>query len=442
LGTGTGLLYPDANLEPGDVEAQVTEVQLDTPSPDWRAVRLIVAIWAIWAVCLLGFQEIVSARLEPERPDFVLEWTPTETGIRRMGGRPYLAEADFNTHIAFDSEYYLSIAVVGYDDPEVPQYVPPRGAIVPLNYAFLPAYPYAMRVVAAPAAALGMEPVTAAAFAGVAVSLIAALGAMFALHYLARPHLGIDGGVRAATYLLIFPTGFFLAQVYSEAFFLAASFGALAFLADRRLVPAGLLAIVAVLTRPVGLALVAAIGVALALAIVRRRRGESEAPSLAEWAAWAFALIGPVAAYAVWATSAMGRAFELVQREYFGRELLNVEAAWNGWSNALGGFAEALPETRAYYGLEVVAIVGAVIACVWAIRRWPAASVFGLVTLGVSLASGAPQGMVRYALAVPAIFLVLARLGASPAFDRGWTIASVLLMALLAALYSVDFWVA
>ena len=257
--------------------------------------------------------------------------------MRRHGGRPYLSEPVFNTHIAFDSEYYLSIAVVGYDDTEVPQYTPPRGPMVPLNYAFMPAYPFAMRIVAAPAAALGMEPVTAAAFAGIAVSLVAALVAMLALHRLARPQLGEDGGVRAAFYLLIFPTGFFLAQVYSEAFFLAAAFGALAFLADRRPLPAGLLAIVAVLTRPVGLALVFAIGVALVLVIVRSRRGDSSAPSRTEWASWAFALIGPVVAYAVWATSAMGQAFEVVQREYFGRGLLNLDMAWDGWTNALAG---------------------------------------------------------------------------------------------------------
>ncbi len=74
----------------------------------------------------------------------------------------------------------------------------------------------------------------------------------------------------------------------------------------------------------------------------------------------------------------MGQAFEVVQREYFGRGLLNLEAAWHGWTNALSGFADALPETQVYYGLEVVAVVGAAIACVWAFRRWPAASVFGL----------------------------------------------------------------
>ena len=161
-----------------------------------------------------------------------------------------------------------------------------------------------------------------------------------------------------------------------------------------------------------------------------------------EWGSWAFALVGPVLAYGIWATSAMGEAFAVVQREYFGRELFNHEAAWNGWSTALADLGAAVPETQVYYGLEVAAVVGAVIACAWAIRRWPAAAAFGLTTIAVSLASGAPQGMVRYVLAVPPIFLGLARLGANPAFDRGWTIASVLLMALLAALYTFDFWVA
>ena len=420
----------------------MTEGDRDPRDVAWRSVRLIVAIWAIWSVSLVAYQEVVTARLEPDRPDFVLEWTESETDVDRYEGRPYLAAPEFNTHIAFDSEYYLSIAVVGYDDPDVPQYVPARGPSVPLNYAFMPAYSMAMRVVAAPAAALGMEPVTAAAFAGVAVSLLAALGAMLALFRLARPRLGEDGGVRAATYLLIFPTGFFLAQVYSEAFFLAAAFGCLAFLADRRPLPAGLLAIVAVLTRPVGLALVLSIGVALVLVIIRGRRDAVEPLSPRASASWAFALLGPVLAYAAWAVSPLGQNFEVVQREYFGRALLNLEAAWNGWTDRLSSFGDALPETQVYYGLEVVAVIGALIACAWAFRRWPAATAFGLATLAVSLASGEPQGMVRYVLAVPPIFLGLARLGASPAFDRGWTIASVMLMAFLAALYSFDFWVA
>ena len=115
-----------------------------------RSLVILAGIWVAWAVSLLAFQELAVARIHPDRPDHVLVWTPEETGVRRYGGRPYLAEDTLNAHIAFDSEYYLSIATVGYDDPEVPQYEPPTGDEVPLNYAFLPTYPLVMRVVALP----------------------------------------------------------------------------------------------------------------------------------------------------------------------------------------------------------------------------------------------------------------------------------------------------
>ncbi|HEY8170912.1 MAG TPA: mannosyltransferase family protein [Candidatus Limnocylindria bacterium] len=405
-----------------------------------HAVLVIVLIWAGWAVALLAYQEIVLARVGPERPDPVLEWTASETGLQRANGRPYLGVDTFATHIAFDSEYYLSIAAVGYDDPLVPQYAGPDGD-VPLNYAFLPGYPFAMRAVAAPLTWLGLAPAPAAAVAGVAVSLAATLVAVLALFSLARRHLAEAGGIRTAFYLLIFPTGFFLAQVYSEAFFLAASFGALAAMSERRPFVAAAFGVVAVLTRPVGVALVPAAGVALLVLLWHHRDTWREIPRT-ELIGWAVAVLAPMLTYLAWSASEMGRTFDLVQREYFSRGMLDLEASWTVWTTTLAGLGEALPETRVYYGLEVAAVVLAVVASVWAFRRWPAAAVFGLATLVIALTSGVPQGMVRYVLAVPAVFLLLARLGGHPAFDRVWTVVSLLLMALLAALYSVDFWVA
>ena len=114
---------------------------------------------------------------------------------------------------------------------------------MPLNYAFMPAYPFAMRTVAAPARVRwGCEPPTAAAIAGVAVSLGAALVAMLALFSLARPPPGRCRRRPRRVLPAHLPDRFFLAQVYSEAFFLAASFGALASMADRRPLAGGLLA--------------------------------------------------------------------------------------------------------------------------------------------------------------------------------------------------------
>jgi len=56
--------------------------------------------------------------------------------------------------------------------------------------------------------------------------------------------------------------------------------------------------------------------------------------------------------------------------------------------------------------------------------------------------SGSAQGMVRYVLVVPALFWMLARWGRNSAFDRVWSLLSILLMGLEVLLFSFDFWVA
>jgi hypothetical protein len=270
---------------------------------------------------------------------------------------------------------------------------------------------------------------------------------MLALFSLARRQLGDGGGVRAAVFLLIFPTGFFLAQVYTEGLFLGLAIGSLALTAERRPLLAGLAAVLATWTRPIGVALVLPIALALVEAWLLRRRdgGEPEdqpSRSPRELAAWAVAALAPLAAYLAWSASPLGGPFQTVQREYFGQELLAIGSSWENWMAAFGGWDEALPQTRVYYALEVGAVALAAIASAWAIRRWPGVALFSLAALVVPLTSGAPQSMVRYMLAVPAVFLLLARLGDSPAFDRAWMVASTLLMGLLVTLFTFDFWVA
>jgi hypothetical protein len=48
--------------------------------------------------------------------------------------------------------------------------------------------------------------------------------------------------------------------------------------------------------------------------------------------------------------------------------------------------------------------------------------------------------MHRYVLGAPALFLFLGRLGQKPAFDKVWTIASILLMGMMATMYMFDMW--
>jgi hypothetical protein len=48
--------------------------------------------------------------------------------------------------------------------------------------------------------------------------------------------------------------------------------------------------------------------------------------------------------------------------------------------------------------------------------------------------------MHRYVLGAPPLFLFLSRLGERPAFDRVWSVASTLVMGIMAIMYMFDFW--
>jgi hypothetical protein len=404
--------------------------------------RSIIAIWLGWLVVLLTFQAVVTDRFEIERPDRVLVWTPSDTGRHDPAQEPSLTDPFLNQQVAFDSEYYLSIALNGYEDP-LPGLMNPQdgGEPIALNHAFFPFYPLAIRVVAAPLGLLGLTDVATATLAGVIVSVLGTLAALFALRDLVRDEMGEGGALRTAFYLVAFPTGFFLAQVYAEGLFLGLSFGSLALMRRGRLGPAALLALLAVWTRGIGVVLV------LPLAWAWWRRLREPAADDAPRSRWrpvvdAICVLLPVAAYLVWRVSPWGEAFTTVEEQYFGRRLFDFGVSFASIGAAWSTIWSPLHQTALYYLLELVAVALALVASVAVVRRYPDLAAYSLAMLVIPLTSGALQSMQRYVLAVPAIFIVLGRLGRSPPFDRSWTLISVTWMALLAALYAFDFWVA
>ena len=73
-------------------------------------------------------------------------------------------------------------------------------------------------------------------------------------------------------------------------------------------------------------------------------------------------------------------------------------------------------------------------------RRHPDLAWFGLLVVLLSFTSGPAQGMHRYILAAPPVFLFRSRLGHNNAFDLSWTLASILIMGMLATLFTFDMW--
>ena len=94
----------------------------------------------------------------------------------------------------------------------------------------------------------------------------------------------------------------------------------------------------------------------------------------------------------------------------------------------------------AYYWVEWAAILLGFIACVAGFKRHRDLAWFGFLVVFLSFTSGPAQGMHRYIIAAPPVFLYLSRLGENKTFDRVWTLASILLMAMYVTLFSFDMW--
>src|SRR5574341_892801 len=238
-----------------------------------KPTRVIVFTWLAWVVIVIAFQAWGTARIVPKFPDLALDWTKEFTDTGYQLDHVYLLDPFMNNQVAWDSEYYLSIAVGGYNDPRSPhltshgvitspQGLPTTpvgsgsGTSISSNFAFLPFYPLLIRILVYALQVFGLTPIATATLSGIIISGLGTLMGMLALFDLTRASLGEDGALRAVFYLIVFPTGFFLIQVYTEGLFVGLTFGCLAMLKRKQWLAASLLGIAATLTRAVGITLI------------------------------------------------------------------------------------------------------------------------------------------------------------------------------------------
>ncbi len=417
-------------------------------------IRNLCLTWLAWVLILIGYQALVQARFQPQRPDYVLSWTSTETTPTSQNDKPYLIEPFMNAQVSWDSEYYLSIAVGGYNDPRMravsPDYTGANGLVAlksqqpgwtSMNYAFFPAYPLAIRLAALPMRLFGLNPIATATLAGVLVSALGTLLGMLCLYVLVRDELGEAGGLRAAFFLIIFPTGFFLAQVYTEGLFVGLAFSSLVMLRRKSWLWAAALSTLTIFTRPNGLAILLPLFWSLGHdAWTRWHSADPEAVPRRPWRILlnlAWGLI-PVAAFLAWKVSPPGRAFSTVQALFFGSAPFHLTSSLWAWKDSFMLLFGDNPQTRIYYAIEFAAILLALVSIGLTLRKQPDLALFGLGIIGIALTSGAPLALHRYVLAVPTVFLLLGRWGKHPVFDRTWTVLSLLVMCLLAAVFTFD----
>jgi hypothetical protein len=416
-------------------------------------------------ILVIGFQAWSTSRIDPKYPDHAQEWTTRFTEEGYQEGRVYLLEPFLNHQVAWDSEYYLAIAVGGYDDPRSPHLTPfgvsttvvdhsvvQSGSSfrtnISLSYAFFPFYPLMIRFFAYPLQILGMNPIATATLAGIVVSALGALLGMLSLYDITRDSLGEDGALRAVFYMIIFPTAFFMVQVYTEGLFVGLAFACLAMLKRKLWLYAALLGVAATITRAVGVTLI------IPMVITWLRTGEWVDIDL-EWRqifhegiplrplGRGLLAFSPLIAFGIWKFSYLGLAFDYIEANYFGRGFLSLGYAFYAWAEAFRTMLSGTnPQHTAYYLTEFLGLAIGVAACIATIRTHPEIGWFSLAVVLISWGSGPAQGIHRYILGAPAVFITLARWGKNPVFDRAWTILSIMLMGVLAMLFAFDMWVA
>ncbi len=321
----------------------------------------------------------------------------------------------------FDSGFYMDIAQHGY-----------WGANTlhgQSNWAFFPLYPILIRIVAFPLAWHS----NAYLFAGLLVTNVAAIIAIFYFYKLTARELNKQLASRAVMYLAFFPMSFFLSTVYPEALFLALSLACVYYARQRVWWLAGLLGGLASLTRPQGLLLLAVVGWEFWQVMAEQYAPIEGQPKAImsysqEWlrsrlqGIW-LALRGRVfwlgvlallqiplglALFSVYGKWKVGtfRPYEVVEKYGWGRNFIDPVSSL---FNILTQPRNASPYDWTFYGLNVVVILAFLLVLIPIFRKLPGIyGIFALVFVIMPLCTTSTQSSARFYMEVFPVYMLLA----------------------------------
>lgn len=303
----------------------------------------------------------------------------------------------------WDSGWYVDLAEAGYREP-------PTGAGQESNHAFFPLYPALIRLVVR---ATGLE----TSHAGNLVSAVAFLGALLLFADWTRRHYGEARVVPAILVLLLFPTSFFFAAVYTEALLVALSLSAVEAFERRHPLIGALAGFLAGLTRISGLVLAPY----LALVAFRAER-DAGSPRPRALGAAALAAASPLAGLGMFCLYFWKRfrdpfLFVTAQHNWSSEAksiLDGPSLIWKGVVDDIRqGHVLGAARARTLEGLYLLLFV--VLAVVLLRQRRRAEALYVFLTVAIVFASGTFESAGRYVLPAFPAFAALAGLGGIPA---------------------------
>lgn len=347
---------------------------------------------------------------------------PALVGNNRLGFSGYLLDSWYYR----DSQWFLKIVRNGYNY---------NGVGHTSAVAFFPLYPASVRLLQAITA---IDPSVVAILA----SNLAFLGAMIYLHKLCALEFGDAVARRAVFYMAIFPTAFFTFAPYSESLYLMLSIASLYYMRSERWWLAGIFGGFAASERILGVLL----ALPFAWEYARRRLVHRQTLRL-DILAGALIPAG-LLTYMIYLYGLTGDPLAFV----------HAEAGWFRVSRppweVLGTSLSDIPRSAAnhpYFQAHALIENGCVLAALLLLtagaRVLPLSfTLYGFACLAALLSapiitSDIPlQSMSRYVLILVPMFIVLAKLGRRPIFDRLYVLLSVGGLAMFTALFVNHMW--
>lgn len=369
-------------------------------------------------LCFVGWLALLSFRNLPTNPG---SWEIKPDGQIAVA-TPHLSPDTFpllNINARWDSAWYHSIAKHGYS------FVPGRQS----NTAFFPMYPMLMKAVH-----LLIPSDTDASWmlAGWIVANAALLVALTYLVLLVRIDFDHDTAARTVLYLLVFPTTLFFSAVYSESVFLAAAVGSFYHARKNQWLAAGLFGAAAALTRSPGILLAAP----LLLEYLAQRRFQ--------WRQ----IRADISALLLLPAALAGHMLYLKWRVGNIDAIQDAQRAWGGewgtlswpWKPALRFIREPFMFNEVMNFTFTALALGLVVLA--AVRLRASYAVYAAVCYWFITAWGTFESMPRYVLMIFPAFIVLARLGRNPVFDRVYLALASGLAAFFMMRFALWRWVA
>lgn len=281
-----------------------------------------------------------------------------------------------------------------------------QGGYQGVQYAFFPLFPLLIKIFAYPFIVFYGDQRISYLYAGIVVSTLAMMGAVYFLIQLGKFLMDMSAAKRAVLLLLFFPSAIFLASIYSETLFLFFASGSFYFAKNKRWFLASIFGSLAALTRFVGVGL----AIPLLIEFMIIYKGKIKKNLFKAF----YLLLIPLgtSAYCGYLYFQTGNAWAFL-------------ASWKAWEREIGGnavirlindFLNAFEPTYFYGGrmlylydsLAFVIFLGLTII-LWK-RKYYAYAVYSLIMLLTPLASGQIAGEIRYVLVIFPVFLLLGKL--------------------------------